>query len=54
MLMKKKNRQKIENAKFCKTKQKTVWWKMGINLLDGFWENSFYGRRMNDGRRMKQ
>ncbi len=24
--------------------------KFGINLLDGFWENAFYGRRTDDGR----
>ncbi len=24
--------------------------KFGSNLLDGFWENGFYGRRTDDGR----
>ncbi len=24
--------------------------KFGINLLDGFWENAFYGRTPDDGR----
>ncbi len=24
--------------------------KFGINLLDGFWENGFYGRTMDNGR----